>query len=440
MDEMEDAIGPGSDLAISLTGILMVMLIAAFFWVSSLQLNNSASQDELMRQQLRIESLQKLVDLLQRDEDTVAAQAEALASLQQQLEEMQELMDELSKEVADQDESLVEKDSLLLAQVGEIDLLRTKLFDQTDLLQRIKLDLTAKAKTLKSLQNDNKESKQLAGRLKDEIDAFKSALRDRNTDLNDTIRLLGTKNLEVSGLTARITELNADIRQLRKELSATRSALRSTQHELEIVGKAEQGKMSNLLAQKAEIFRLLRQVNKLENEVEELNNRQPPFINLPEEKGFRFDTGSAQLSPDFEKYVQNTLIPLIDQTANALGATVIEVVGHTDEVRVGGRSKCNFDKELLFVMNQKRDHSVLVSCSNVDLGMARAVSVANALRNSGIGDEYTIRSLSAGQTTLTNEQDRPVARDPLYAIGDASRRRIEIRIRKPVQEVTATRQ
>lgn len=154
---------------------------------------------------------------------------------------------------------------------------------------------------------------------------------------------------------------------------------------------------------------------------------KPPIITLTEAQGFRFALGSAEVTPAFYGKLTETIIPQIIEGTRVHGLDLVEVVGHTDEVRMPARRESNLDWWLLTSLS--RSAPLLVVADNVGLGMARAATVTRLLRSDERLKDLTIAALSAGQTIF--QDGRPVMRaDQDNPQPNAERRRIEIRLRK----------
>jgi len=153
----------------------------------------------------------------------------------------------------------------------------------------------------------------------------------------------------------------------------------------------------------------------------------PPIIMLEETKGYSFASGSAILSEPFEEKLRNDIAIRVEQLAQAYGADIIEIVGHTDEVtlRRADNSASNLDKDLLDYMSGSSQRD-LIAQDNVGLGMARAVAVARILKRAGLDNKFEIIPMSAGQLVLPGDY----ISDGTETRSDAGRRRIEIRVRK----------
>jgi flagellar motor protein MotB len=150
---------------------------------------------------------------------------------------------------------------------------------------------------------------------------------------------------------------------------------------------------------------------------------QPPIIILREAEGYSFATGKANLSPDFNRLLTDSIIPKLDKLAKEYRCDIIEVIGHTDETPVDGIS--NLDGVLLPALNGGTFE--MSAGSNLDLGMMRAWSVIRFLQADGRLNSTKLYGYSAGQTILPNGEVAVPAKKPE---NDASRRRIEIRLRR----------
>ncbi len=158
------------------------------------------------------------------------------------------------------------------------------------------------------------------------------------------------------------------------------------------------------------------------------NNEKPPLVRLTERESFRFSTGSYVLSPEFIKAL-DLRVPEILQTIKKYRIDSVEVIGHTDGQPSPGVS--NLDN-LLPNANPFVTLSGYRAGSNADLGLLRAVAVANHL-NARLDPDgkmgLTFRPYSAGSL---------IANDGAYAPADKTdrvdRRRIELRFTRQ-QEV-----
>jgi outer membrane protein OmpA-like peptidoglycan-associated protein len=165
-------------------------------------------------------------------------------------------------------------------------------------------------------------------------------------------------------------------------------------------------------------------------------NDKPPIILLPEARGFTFESGSAQITASFAENLKSK-IPQIVAAAKDNRATVIEVIGHTDGVAVGPnlRTKSNLDFTVSAFMDGQQAEPP-IPYDNAGLGLARAIATAKALRDAGLAEafrqaglssDYQILPLSAANLISTSDRYSPAPPKE----GDQSRRRIEIRLRRP---------
>jgi flagellar motor protein MotB len=151
------------------------------------------------------------------------------------------------------------------------------------------------------------------------------------------------------------------------------------------------------------------------------------MIPLREADGFSFAAGSADITPAFLARLAREIVPKLSALGERYGAQVVEVIGHTDGTSITDRLrvKANLDEFL----GQYLDASTNVAVfpyDNVGLGIARAVSVSRALRESGLPIKFDIQPLSAAYLIAPNDHTAPAP----HKIDDPTRRRIEIRIRK----------
>jgi outer membrane protein OmpA-like peptidoglycan-associated protein len=158
---------------------------------------------------------------------------------------------------------------------------------------------------------------------------------------------------------------------------------------------------------------------------------QPPIITLREADGFSFPPGSADVSPEFLARLPDVVRKLA-ALSERYGAQIVEVIGHTDgtSIRDTLRNKANLDDALGQYLDPASTAALFPS-DNVGLGISRAVSVARALRTSGLPANLDIQPLSASYLIAPNDRTDPAAR----RVGDASRRRIKIRIRQSQRQL-----
>jgi flagellar motor protein MotB len=153
---------------------------------------------------------------------------------------------------------------------------------------------------------------------------------------------------------------------------------------------------------------------------------KPPLISISDESFRTFEEGSAVISARLAQYLAGTVATL-DDHRKRYGTSVIEVVGHTDEVRIRKKDFCNLDDELLEVLNGRKEAKVLAACDNVALGMARATAVVNEFKKLGLEKDFTLLPLSAGPAISTEETLAPGNQG---GAPNPSRRRIDIRLKR----------
>jgi flagellar motor protein MotB len=157
--------------------------------------------------------------------------------------------------------------------------------------------------------------------------------------------------------------------------------------------------------------------------------RKPPIITLPEASGYRFESGSAELSDEFQTKLVSRIIPLLQAIADTFHVDVIEVIGHTDGqiVRMGGRAgNLDFILEDVASSLNPNELSSLIPYSNADLGLMRALAIIKFIKANASAwvesKQIAFRPYSAAQLLMPDGSFANVDRDP-----DAERRRIEIR-------------
>jgi len=155
-----------------------------------------------------------------------------------------------------------------------------------------------------------------------------------------------------------------------------------------------------------------------------LPHDQPPIITLKESEGFSFPSGSADVSGEFRIKLSQIIVPIILATSHKYYVTVIEVIGHTDEVPLS-RKASNLDLALIPFLN---DNTIsLVASDNAGLGMARAIAVLSVLMGDQRLSQFQFIPYSAGQMVLRGDR----LSDGTDRQASESRRRIEISLRKP---------
>lgn len=158
----------------------------------------------------------------------------------------------------------------------------------------------------------------------------------------------------------------------------------------------------------------------------------PPFFSLSEAGGYFFESGKATLRSEFQNNMKKAVIPALAQNIKDYDVDVVEVIGHTDEVPMGGTS--NLDQSIIQASAGRFPISGLRSNDNAGLAMARAVSVVRVLRADPRLANVTILPLSGAQMIVPVDH----VADGTQRGSDQSRRRIEIRLRRSTGQAEAS--
>lgn len=156
----------------------------------------------------------------------------------------------------------------------------------------------------------------------------------------------------------------------------------------------------------------------------QINRETPPIIIIEDAKSYRFDSGSAEISPTMNRYIKEEIVLEIEKNAKKYDINVVEIIGHTDG-QANSRQASNLDRNIQKVANSELSISSLKSGSNADLGLMRALAVVKVMQEfqkKGRLPGLKFRAYSAGQLILPNGEFAPAKNEP-----DISRRRIEIR-------------
>ena len=228
---------------------------------------------------------------------------------------------------------------------------------------------------------------------------LKYAADETEQNLSDTERQVRLLQREIATLENELGESTSDVRQLRKASS----------------------ELQRLLLDSNE--RSQNRVDILESEIQRLKSA-PPVVVIQDSGGYQFDSGSAKLPKNLQKYITMDLVDRIERISKQRNLYVVEIIGHTDgQVNFGGG---NLDRLLEEVARGKQPVDSLKPGSNADLGLMRALEVVKQLQTvqeqTGRLEGVQFRAYSAAQIQLPNGEFSAANREP-----DASRRRIEIR-------------
>jgi flagellar motor protein MotB len=228
----------------------------------------------------------------------------------------------------------------------------------------------------------------------------------------------------------------AKLRSQLKDMQTMLDQLRAERNNLALGNRTLEETMKRTESERAEAIVRQRQAEEKNKLLEESPRQpslprvpqdQPQIITLREADGFSFNAGSADISPDFLAKLAREIVPKLTALSERYGAQIVEVIGHTDgtSIRDTLRVKANLDDSLGQYLDPT-SAAALVPYDNVGLGISRAVSVARALRASGLPAKLDIQPFSAAYLISPDDHTNPAAR----RVGDATRRRIEIRIRR----------
>ena len=176
---------------------------------------------------------------------------------------------------------------------------------------------------------------------------------------------------------------------------------------------------TDILASSFLILMLVTVVSSLNN----ATNQKPPLIKLTEAESFRFETGSYNLSQEFKNRLNRVTTNMVSDITKYRIDT-IEVIGHTDGQPSPGISNLDIKLQNQFEKGGELIDGLLTG-SNVDLGLLRALSVAAFLREKLKHKEVvmpTILAYSASSLIDSNGKYQPADPSP-----QSQRRRIEIR-------------
>jgi outer membrane protein OmpA-like peptidoglycan-associated protein len=158
--------------------------------------------------------------------------------------------------------------------------------------------------------------------------------------------------------------------------------------------------------------------NKIDAAAKKLESSSPIIID--EKSGnFKFPSGSAELTPDLQTYIQDTILSKIKEATEKGNTDFIQVIGHTDSQGISNSS--NLDGKLTSAAIGNEKINALKAGSNTDLGLMRAVAVVQFLNTKKLG-KVNFRAYSAGQLYLPSGELAKIDRS-----ADDARRRIEIR-------------
>jgi outer membrane protein OmpA-like peptidoglycan-associated protein len=105
-------------------------------------------------------------------------------------------------------------------------------------------------------------------------------------------------------------------------------------------------------------------------------SQKPPIIRLSDAADYRFETGSYTISPQFKRQLITHQLPEMEKVIRCYGIDTIEIIGHTDSRPNSGAGNLDSfanDKDKILAKG-------VMSGSNADLGLLRAISVEGLLK------------------------------------------------------------
>lgn len=160
----------------------------------------------------------------------------------------------------------------------------------------------------------------------------------------------------------------------------------------------------------------------------------PPIINLSEAGGYYFAVGSAALTDAFRRRLRDNIIERIAGFLKLYKVDVVEVIGHTDEQNLAEGRTSNLDRTIGGILQGQATASDISPADNAGLGLARAMAVAEILRNDPRLADATVLPLSGAQLIMPGD----VVTDGHHGGDVRERRRIEIRIRRRADQIVGT--
>jgi len=153
-----------------------------------------------------------------------------------------------------------------------------------------------------------------------------------------------------------------------------------------------------------------------------LVNQKPPIIRLSDAADYRFATGSYTINPKFRSQLVSQQLPEIERVIRCYGIDTIEIIGHTDSRPNSGSGNLDSFANKKSTIASKS----VMSGSNADLGLLRALSVEDLLRKS-LSSEYKhldFRSYSASSFVSPDGVGTTEAKSDK---AQQAKRRIEVR-------------
>ena len=236
-------------------------------------------------------------------------------------------------------------------------------------------------------------------------------------------RISDEEKKEFDRLRKLVPELERELLVLRNENERLRADVQAKDEAMRLAKE----RIKELEKQKIGLAEKLGGVEKALGQAKAQNDK-PPIISLPETSGYKFGTGTAELTDDFTFLLEKTVFADIRKVLDRGDVNTIEIIGHTDGQSVRRREASNLDAQLGSVLAGQQTAKGLKFGSNADLGLVRAVAVRREieawLSKQDLSGKIQIRCYSAANSVPLCEQ---LADPKVFAGEEAARRRIEIR-------------
>ena len=418
------------------------------------QLEKESATNAEQIAQLKSESTSNTEQLAQLEGD-LANNAEQITQLGDELEKKIEQITQLESELTEKDEQITQLKSELLIESEQITQLRSELEDKTEQFAKLENESATKSEQITQLNEEFASNRDQISKLEDKSDA-------KTENISQLEEELTSNREQIAQLESDSVDKSEKISQLEEELTSNRKQI--AQLESDSVGKSDQiAQLENELKDKFNEISLLEleslsksdqmlqleiessdksdqiaelqiENRKLLNRIEELEqlinipvveeSEWPPFINLDEVSNFSFEIGKATLSPDLEYFLIESVAGEIESYVDTDNVKIVEVIGHTDDLPIV-RGATSFDHDIIDALEGSFPIEQLYPTDNAGLGIARAVSVINVLKNVEGLSNLTFIPLSGGQLIKPDIEEE----DSKLTGGSNVRRRIEIRIR-----------
>ena len=330
-----------------------------------------------------------------------------------------EQIKQLEADLAIVTEQKIQFENEAIAKSDRITQLEDELTSNSEKIAELEQESATKSDEISRLREELSTKNQEITELLNSTDAEFVRINQLEQELNSKNELITQLENESSDKSDEIVRLNIEIRKLMNQLSELEEVSSNKSDEiarLNIELRKSMNQNNNLVEKLAELEELL--------DVPVEVSDWPPFINIDEVSKFSFEIGQATLSPNFEKFLIETVATQIKLLAEEDNAKIVEVVGHTDDLPIT-RGATGFDDNIIDALAGSFPIEELLPTDNAGLGIARAVSVINVLKKIDGLSGLTFVPLSGGQLVIPGDN----AVDSNLTGDSEVRRRIEIRIR-----------